>query len=216
MAYETIVYEKEDGIATITLNRREKRNAVNPKMRDELMDALVDALKGPLKFNAGSGRIYQYGLIGKILAFLNLTEIFRGQVPDLLHEGFAYKTITADAELRGSDLHLNEVVIDGASMKIVGKGVVNYMNRQTDLQVLVAPLKTVDFIIDKTPIVRDILGGTLISIPVRVTGDFTNPHISYVNPADIGSELLGIMKNTLGLPGKMIKPFIPQEEMKEK
>ena len=175
-------------------------------------DALTDDLKGPLKFTTVSGRIYQYSLIAKVLAFLNLTEIFRGQVPDLLHEGFAYKTMTAEGEIKGSDLLLHEVVIDGASMKIVIQGVINYMNRQTDLKVLVAPLKTVDFILNKIPIVRDIFGGSLISIPVRVTGDFENPDISYMNPADIGSGLIDIMKNTLNLPGKIIKPFIPQQE----
>ncbi|MBM3119557.1 MAG: enoyl-CoA hydratase [Chloroflexi bacterium] len=43
MAYEAIVYDKEDGIAIVTLNRPEKRNAVNVQMRDELIDALADA-----------------------------------------------------------------------------------------------------------------------------------------------------------------------------
>lgn len=39
MNYETIILKKEDGIATITLNRPQKRNAVNPKMLEELIDA---------------------------------------------------------------------------------------------------------------------------------------------------------------------------------
>lgn len=43
MAFETIVYDKEDGAAVVTLNRPEKRNAVNVQMRDELIDALQDA-----------------------------------------------------------------------------------------------------------------------------------------------------------------------------
>jgi len=43
MAYETIIYEKEEGIATITLNRPAQLNAINPKMRDELIEVLQDA-----------------------------------------------------------------------------------------------------------------------------------------------------------------------------
>ena len=43
MAFETIIYEKKDGIAVIVLNRPEKRNAVSAKMRDELVDVLQDA-----------------------------------------------------------------------------------------------------------------------------------------------------------------------------
>ena len=43
MELETILYEKQDAVATITLNRPEKRNAVNLRMRDEMIRALEDA-----------------------------------------------------------------------------------------------------------------------------------------------------------------------------
>ncbi len=43
MNYEYIILEKEDGIATITLNRPERLNAVTPQMRVEMRNALEDA-----------------------------------------------------------------------------------------------------------------------------------------------------------------------------
>src|SRR3990170_182236 len=43
MAYETITYEKEDGIAILTLNRPEQRNAISPQMAAEVDDALDQA-----------------------------------------------------------------------------------------------------------------------------------------------------------------------------
>jgi 2-(1,2-epoxy-1,2-dihydrophenyl)acetyl-CoA isomerase len=43
MTYEQIIYEKSDGIATITLNRPERMNAFTPQMLDEWLDALQDA-----------------------------------------------------------------------------------------------------------------------------------------------------------------------------
>jgi 2-(1,2-epoxy-1,2-dihydrophenyl)acetyl-CoA isomerase len=41
--FETIIYEKQDGIATITLNRPERMNAFNDKMIEEWAVALEDA-----------------------------------------------------------------------------------------------------------------------------------------------------------------------------
>jgi len=42
MDYETILLKKEDHVATITLNRPERMNAVNPQMERELLGALQD------------------------------------------------------------------------------------------------------------------------------------------------------------------------------
>ncbi len=41
MGYEMIRLERKDGIATMTLNRPDKLNAVNMKMRSEILDALA-------------------------------------------------------------------------------------------------------------------------------------------------------------------------------
>ncbi|MCU1483025.1 MAG: Enoyl-CoA hydratase [Subtercola sp.] len=43
MEYENILYSVDDRIATITLNRPEKRNALSPALRRELVAALRDA-----------------------------------------------------------------------------------------------------------------------------------------------------------------------------
>ena len=42
-AYQNILYEVDDGIATLTLNRPEKLNAYTPEMGDEIVDAFARA-----------------------------------------------------------------------------------------------------------------------------------------------------------------------------
>lgn len=47
MAFETILYEKRDGVATITLNRPERHNAFNVAMARELRRAWADVKASP-------------------------------------------------------------------------------------------------------------------------------------------------------------------------
>jgi len=39
--YQTISVQRNDSITTVTLNRPEKRNAMNPRMHQEMVDALT-------------------------------------------------------------------------------------------------------------------------------------------------------------------------------
>ena len=43
MAYEQIIYEVQDGVAIVTLNRPEKLNAMTARMGAELGDAMAEA-----------------------------------------------------------------------------------------------------------------------------------------------------------------------------
>jgi enoyl-CoA hydratase/carnithine racemase len=43
VSYETIVYEKKDGVAVIKLNRPEKKNAINNQLRSDLIQAVDEA-----------------------------------------------------------------------------------------------------------------------------------------------------------------------------
>jgi len=45
MSFETIIVERKDGVAALTLNRPEKLNAINRKMTNELNEAMVEVAK---------------------------------------------------------------------------------------------------------------------------------------------------------------------------
>ncbi|MEE9144198.1 MAG: enoyl-CoA hydratase-related protein, partial [Candidatus Binatia bacterium] len=64
MSYENIIYEKQEGVATITLNRPKTLNAFTPKMNDEFQAALKDADQDPTIrcfLFTGSGRAFCAG-----------------------------------------------------------------------------------------------------------------------------------------------------------
>ncbi len=176
---------------------------------------IVSSSQGNIEFQAVDGRIYhhqEFGMLGKIFTRLSVTEMFQGKLPDMEKEGFPYKTVRIKAKLDEGKLSLEEAYINGEGMQVFGYGNVDLVNEKLDLQVAVAPFKTVDTVIKHTPIFGKILGGTLVSVPVKVTGDWSDPKVTAMPASSVGSGLLGIIKRTVLLPVDMVQPLVNGEK----
>jgi hypothetical protein len=167
----------------------------------------LQSLSGEMTFSAKKGRIYRFGLLAKILSILNVTEIYRGEIPDLTGEGFAYHGMTIRTDLENGKLIMQECSIDGVSMGIACEGNIDLDEKKMDLVILVAPFKTVDRIVKFLPLIKDVLGGKLISIPFRAQGDLKNPDVIPLHPKAVGSGVLGILERTLKLPITIMQPI---------
>jgi hypothetical protein len=192
----------------------------NFNLKGELMSkarptALPQSLTGNLEFTANQGRIYRFGMLAKIFALLNVTEIYRGEVPDLTGKGFAYNSIAAKGVFEDGKLIIKETSIDSPSMGIAIEGNIDLIKKKVNLVVLVAPFKTVDRIVKHIPLVGNILGGTLISIPFRAIGNLDDPDVIPLSPTAVGSGMLGILERTLKLPITIIQPVLPSSKNKE-
>jgi len=66
----------------------------------------------------------------------------------------------------------------------------------------------------KIPVLGYILGGNLVSIPVRISGNMKDPQVTFLSPSAIGSEVLGIAKRTLKLPITLAEPVFLREKGK--
>jgi hypothetical protein len=173
---------------------------------------LSKAMEGNIEFHAKDGRIdYALGLI-RIVEFLNVTEIYRGKLPDVRKEGLLYDRITVEVAFLKEKMIFKEWTLDGPNMEMVGQGEIDLAEGKINLTVLVAPLKTVDRIIKLIPLVRYILAGTLLVVPVKVSGDLKDPKVTALSPSAIGSELLAIMERALDLPFHIINPLLPEKK----
>jgi hypothetical protein len=116
------------------------------------------------------------------------------------------------SEIKGSTLHIEKVHIDGSSMNIVAQGTVGLESNKVDLELLLAPMKTADFLLQKIPLLKDVTQGTLVTIPLKVTGTVDEPVITY-NPVEaVGKGIINILKGTLQAPFKIIHPELSEEE----
>ena len=205
----TCLFDKDSRITGI-LNFKA---AVNSRGK---YNELLSSLQGGVEYLSKDGIIYRLPLLAKIFSFLNLTELLRGKLPDFRTEGFEYTSIALKGDINQGVFLIQEVVVNGTNMQLVAQGQINFIDNKIKLTVLVAPFKTVDALVNKLPLMNYILKGSLISIPLKVTGDLKDPMIILLSPAAVSEEVFGIMKRTLFLPVKMIAPVIPGENKVEK
>jgi hypothetical protein len=175
-------------------------------------DALAGSIKGSWEFDIQEGRVYRLQGVARILSYLNLTEILVAKPPDLATEGLAYDFIEAKGTVEGGKIKIKEGAFGGPTMEVAAQGELDLISREFDLLLLVAPLKTPDRIVKRLPVARRVLGGTLISIPIRVKGPMKEPNIKMLSPKAVGAELQNIMKRTLKRPFAIINPRTREEE----
>jgi hypothetical protein len=172
-------------------------------------EELVKSLGGDFEFKSSDGLIKRDVRLARVLGFLNLTEALTGRLPDMGKKGIAYNSLQVLGDLENGKLRIKEAALDGKTLDLSTQGEIDLIDQKMDFIVLVAPQKTVDRVVKLIPGVRNILGGSLISYPVRVRGGLKNPKVSALSPSAVGSELFGIMKRTIGLPIEMMPPSRP-------
>jgi hypothetical protein len=99
---------------------------------------------------------------------------------------------------------------------MVAEGTIEVLADKMDLTVLVSPLTTVDTIVRHVPVVGKILQGTLVAVPVRVSGKIENPTILPLSPKAVGSRVLGILERTLKAPFQLIEMAVPSKSEEDR
>jgi hypothetical protein len=170
----------------------------------ETQNDIIPSMTGDLEFSSENGRIEYSGVLMKIFSVLNIAEVFTGK-SDLTEEGYGYTRCHAKAEIKDGQINFNEILMDGNSLKLTGQGGIDLKKGEVDILLLAAPLKTVDRIVNKLPIINYLAGGSLISIPLRLTGKLNDISVVPMSPSAVGKGLLNIMGRVLKSPFKLVE-----------
>lgn len=175
---------------------------------------LINNLDGAVDIRISDGRIYNVGAAGfftNLLAFISINQIVEGGVPDLRKNDLPYKSLSAKLALNNGVLNIEEGVLKSNAVNIVASGKYLPATEKVDLVLLVSPLTTVDWIVEKIPLLGNILQGTLVAIPVGVKGPALNPTVVPLSPEAVGSRLSGILKRTVNTPFRILSPLLKDQ-----
>jgi hypothetical protein len=164
-------------------------------------EELLRNLTGNAEAELRKGRVQRFALIGNILSVQNLTSI---RDPREIDKGFPYRSMNARGHFEGGGFIIEEGFFDSDAARIAVNGRVDLVGADSQLNVLVGLLSSVDRVTGAIPIVGNVLGGTLIALPVSVSGDIRDPRVVPLGRHAVSDRLLGIFERTLKLPGKLV------------
>ena len=168
---------------------------------------LARNLGGTVAVDARDGTVRKFALLGNILSLKGVSELFEKDRPKVEDVGFPYRRILLKGHFREGRFVVEESAFHSAVVGLAATGWTSALDFQTKLSVLVAPFGRLDQIVRKVPIVGYVIGGTLTSVPVGVSGDIRDPLVVPLGPEAVTSELTGIFTRALKLPANILAPL---------
>jgi hypothetical protein len=166
-----------------------------------------ESLNGGLRFEIEKGVIERFNILSKIFTLLNVSQLFKGRLPDLKTKGLPFRNIMATIQIKNGVASTDDFLVDSDSMRITIFGKVDLGKHLIDARVGVHPLVTVDTILSNVPIAGYILTGkdkAFISFIYEVEGNLDDPKIEAIPIKSLGEGFWGIIKRFLETP---IRPF---------
>ena len=169
--------------------------------------------RGTVELRSSNGIIRRMTLLSKIFSVLNVIDLFpKNGLPDLFTEGFPFSQMDIKGNIKDNNLIIDHAIIKGEGLNLFGSGKIDLDDMDSDMTVLVAPLKTIDTIVSKVPLLGKAIGGkdaAIVAFPVKIKGQINDPKVTVLSPDAIGGAMIDLVKNTLMLPFHILSPIFP-------
>jgi uncharacterized protein YhdP len=160
-----------------------------------------------LRFEIKDGVIERFNILSKIFSILNVSQWFKGRLPDLKTKGLPYHNMMATIHVKDGMASTDDFLVDSDAMRITLLGKIDLGKNLIDARIGVHPLVTIDTILSSVPIVGYILTGKdkgFISYFYEVKGNLDDPKIEAIPLKSITEPSWGVIKRLLETP---LRPF---------
>jgi hypothetical protein len=175
-------------------------------------DRIAKSFKGTYEFVASDGQIMRMPQVDAAFDYLNGTGDFNLAFPDLDRAAWSYDRVMGRGTIDGENIVNDEVVIQAAPYTLSGQGKLDLERKQVDSKGLVSVQLPASEVLRRIPLIGSIIGGSLVGIPVEISGSLERPNVTYLSPTSLGTELLNMPRRILGIPLDAIQLFTPGVE----
>jgi hypothetical protein len=151
--------------------------------------------------------------VDRTFDYLNATGDFNVAFPDLDKSAFPYQSISLKGRIDGAKIVKGEFVIQSSPFTVTAQGDIDVGRKRIAVKGLVSVSMPGSQVVRHIPLLGGILGGSLVGIPIRITGALDRPDVTYLSPADVGAELhLSIALRILSVPLRAMRLFAERQD----
>ncbi len=162
---------------------------------------------GNVRFHLVDGTLKRFSVLSKVFSLLNVSQLLKLQLPDMVSGGMPYSEINASFAIRDGVVATNDLFIDSDAMNISLIGNINLARDDIDMRIGVKPLQTVDKVVSHLPVVGWILTGrdkALVTAYFEAKGKLSDPTVNAVPVKSLTKGVFDIFKRVFQLPVKLM------------
>jgi uncharacterized protein involved in outer membrane biogenesis len=153
------------------------------------------------------GSLNKFAVLSKVFSILNVSQLLKFQLPDMITEGMPFTSIKGTFSLKDGILSSNDLFVKSNAMNMSIVGETDIIREELNLNIGIQPLQTVDKIVSHIPVVGWILTNetkSLITLYFRAQGKLGDPTVNAIPVTSMSKGVWDIFKRLFQLPEKLI------------
>jgi uncharacterized protein YhdP len=168
---------------------------------------IVESIDGTMDLFLVEGRVAQFSTLSKIFSLLDLSQVLRGNLPDLKAEGLRYEAITGNIHFKRGVAWTDDLLLDSDSMKIATVGSLDILPGHLNLYLGIRRVGIVGTIVRQFPFLGKIVtkdGGSFLIYYLEVKGNISQPEVRVVPMESVRDGLFGPLSKLVEKPTKIL------------
>lgn len=162
---------------------------------------------GAVQLRIEDGSIRKFPVLSKVFSILNVSQLLKGQLPDMVSGGMPFNKITGTLAVQEGKMTTQDLFIDSNAINLSAVGTVDLVSNELDVTIGAQPLQTVDKVVNRLPIVGWILTGdnnAFLTAYFEAKGRIDDPSVKTIPVKSMSKGAFNIFKRLFQLPAKLL------------
>ena len=174
--------------------------------RGKALRDIKRSAQGNMTLQIKDGTLRRFSTLSKVFSILNVSQLFKFQLPDMVSGGMPYTSISGNFAVKEGSLTSQNLFIRSDAINISIIGSADIIKEELNVILGVQPLQTVDKVVNRIPIVGWLLTGKdrdFLTAYFEAKGKWTDPKVSPIQVKSMGKGILNIFRRVFELPVRL-------------